>query len=84
MSIAEAREHLASGARRLFLNRIGGRSFLDYRELEAAPTAKSYCDRFYQGATIVPQEAWLIRIVASRRWEVIVETNRPESRRGAM
>jgi hypothetical protein len=77
MSLVEAREHLTSEARRLFLNRIGGRSFLDYRELGAAPTAKSYYyDRFYQGATIVPQGAWFVRIVGVSPWGVIVETNK--------
>jgi len=77
MSLAEARKHLTSEARKLFLNRIGGRSFLAYKELRTAPTAKSYYyDRFYQGATIVPQGAWFVRIISVSPLGVIVETNR--------
>jgi len=74
--LAEAGKYLTREARRLYLNRVGGRSFLDYGEPPAAPAARSYYyDRFHHGASMTPRGAWFVRILGASPRGVVVETN---------
>ncbi len=77
MPLGEAARHLRIEGRRLFLNNVGGRSFLDYREFKIVARRSEYYDDFFQGATVVPSGLWFVRIIdASSPDFVVVETNR--------
>ncbi|MFP3316639.1 MAG: hypothetical protein RXN91_09900, partial [Caldivirga sp.] len=77
MPLGEAARHLKTEERRLFLNNVGGRSFLDYREIRIVARRSEYYDGFFQGATVVPSGLWFVRIIdASSPDFVVVETNR--------
>jgi hypothetical protein len=77
MPLGEAARQLRIEERRLFLNRVGGRSFLDYREIRIVARRSEYYDGFFQGATVVPSGLWFVRIIdASSPDFVVVETNR--------
>jgi SAM-dependent methyltransferase len=63
--------------KKLFLNSVGSRTFLDYSKFNIPVRRGDYYDDFFQGATIVPQGLWFVRIDdASSPDFVIVETNR--------
>jgi len=77
MPLGEAVRQLKIEEKKLFLNSIGNRTFLDYREFTLKARRSDYYDDFFQGATIVPQGLWFVRIVdASSPDFVIVETNK--------
>jgi hypothetical protein len=77
MPLDEAKRHLKIEEKKLFLNSIGSRTFLDYSEFKLKAKRSDYYDDFFQGATIVPQGLWFVRIIdASSPDFVIVETNR--------
>ncbi|MFP3216638.1 MAG: hypothetical protein RXP99_05010, partial [Vulcanisaeta sp.] len=77
MPLGEAVRQLKIEEKKLFLNSVGSRTFLDYSEFKLKAKRSDYYDDFFQGATIVPQGLWFVRIVdASSPNFVIVETNR--------
>jgi hypothetical protein len=77
MPLDETKGHLKIEEKKLFLNRVGSRTFLDYSEFNIPPRESDYYDDFFQGATIVPQGLWFVRIDdASSPDFVSVETNR--------
>jgi hypothetical protein len=77
MPLGEAVGQLSIEERRLFLNRVGDRSFLDYREFRIETRRSDYYNDFFQGASIAPQGLWFVRIIdASRPDFVTVGTNR--------
>jgi len=69
--------------KKLYLNIIGSRSFLDYSELKLYGKRSYYYDYFYQGATIVPQSCWFVDVVdASNPNFVIVQSSKRAIVRG--
>jgi len=77
MPLGEAARHLKTEERRLFLNNVGNRSFLDYREFRIVARRSDYYDDFFNGATVYPYGLWFVRIIdASSPDFVVVETNR--------
>jgi hypothetical protein len=77
MPLGEAVRQLKIEENKLFLNSVGSRTFLDYSEFKLKARRSDYYGEFFQGATIVPQGLWFVRIVdASSPDFVIVETNR--------
>jgi hypothetical protein len=77
MPLGEAVRQLKIEEKKLFLNSVGSRTFLDYSEFKLKAKRSDYYGDFFQGATIVPQGLWFVRIVdASSPNFVIVETNR--------
>jgi len=69
--------------RKLYLNTIGARSFLDYEELKFRNARSDYYEDFYQGATIVPQLCWFVDIIdASHPEFVVVKTAKRAKVRG--
>jgi len=77
MPLGEAVRQLKIEEKKLFLNSVGSRTFLDYSEFKLKARRSDYYDEFFQGATIVPQGLWFVRIIdASSPDFVSVETNR--------
>jgi len=69
--------------KKLYLNVIGPRSFLDYSEFRIHGIRSYYYKYFYQGATIVPQLCWFVDVVeASHPNFVIVQSSRRVGVRG--
>jgi len=83
LPLEEARQNLSIEKVRFHYNRIGGRSFLDTREVTIKPRRSWYYPYFYQGATIVPQSCWFVDVVdASRPDVVVVQSSRRSTVRG--
>ncbi|MCE4612758.1 MAG: hypothetical protein F7C07_02865 [Desulfurococcales archaeon] len=69
--------------RKLYLNEVGARSYLDYEKIEFRGRRSYYYKDFYQGATIVPQPCWFVDILdASHPKLVIAQTARRARVRG--
>jgi len=82
MPLGEAVGQLRIEGRRLFLNNVGGRSFLDYRELRIEARRSEYYDDFFNGATAYPRGLWFVRIIdSSDPGFVVVETNKARAER---
>jgi len=65
---------------KLYLNSIGSRSFFDEKKITIAKERSYYYDKFYQGATIVPQFCWFVDVID---WNVpIVESSKRVYARG--
>lgn len=83
MPLSEAKGSLTISRKELHLNVVGSRSFLDYRQLRIVASKSYYYDRFYQGATIVPQPCWFVDVVDSSHPSLIVaQTSRRAEVRG--
>jgi len=84
LSEALANKYLSiERGKKLYLNVIGSRSFLDYSEFRIHGIRSYYYDHFYQGATIVPQLCWFVDVVeASHPNFVIVQSSRRVEVRG--
>jgi hypothetical protein len=77
MPLDEAVRHLKIEEKKLFLNSVGSRTFLDYSEFKLKAKRSDYYGDFFNGATVYPYGLWFVRIVdASGPDFVIVETNR--------
>ena len=77
MPLDEAMRQLSIEGRRLFLNRVGDRSFLDYREVRIETRRSDYYDDFFNGATAYPRGLWFVRVIdASDPSFAVVETNK--------
>jgi len=82
MPLGETMSRLRIEERRLFLNRVGDRSFLDYKELRIETRRSDYYDDFFNGTTAYPYGLWFARIVdASDPSFVVVETNKARAER---
>lgn len=57
--------------KKLYLNEVGGRSFLGYVKVEFGGRRSDYYNDFYQGATIVPQPCWFVDVVDTSHPEFI-------------
>ncbi|MCC6005088.1 MAG: hypothetical protein LM590_12200 [Thermofilum sp.] len=82
LPLDEARKHLKFEAKKLYLNRIGARSWLDYKEVRIQARKSDYYERFRQGATVVPQSCWFVDLIKEHRDFVIVETSKRVKVRG--
>jgi len=71
-----AREYLKLEPGKLYLNILGNRTWLDYREFRLQRRRSDYYKLFYQGATIVPQASWLVDVVEQRGNLVVVKSSR--------
>ena len=77
MPLGEAVRQLKIEEKKLFLNSVGGRTFLDYSEFKLKAKRSDYYDDFFNGATVYPYGLWFVRAVdASSPDFVTVETNR--------
>jgi len=65
LPLSEAERRLEFERVKFYYNRVGGRSFLDTREVRITTKRSYYYSRFYQGATLVPQPAWLVEVVGA-------------------
>lgn len=83
LPLSEALRRLTISEARLWLNQIGARSFLGYTKVNIKAKRSYYYDRFYQGATVVPQACWFVDVVdASHPDFVVVQTARRVKVRG--
>jgi hypothetical protein len=82
LPLGEARRHLRFEARKLYLNRIGARSWLDYKEVRIRAGRSYYYEHFRQGATVVPQSCWFVDLIEEQRDFVIVTTSKRVKVRG--
>jgi hypothetical protein len=82
LPLDEARRHLKFEAKKLYLNRIGARSWLDYKEVRIRTGRSDYYEHFRQGATVVPQSCWLVDLIKEHRDLVIVATSKRVKVRG--
>ena len=76
LPLNEARKHLKFEAKKLYLNRIGTRSWLDYKEVKIRAGRSYYYEHFRQGATVVPQSCWFVDLIEERRNFVSVKTSK--------
>jgi SAM-dependent methyltransferase len=76
LPLDEARRHLRFEARKLYLNRIGARSWLDYKEVRIRTERSYYYEHFRQGATVVPQSCWLVDLIKEHGDFVFVATSK--------
>ena len=70
-----ARGYLKFEAGKLYLNKLGSRTWLDYREFRLQAGRSYYYGFFDQGATIVPQSSWLVDVVEQRGDLVVVKSS---------
>jgi hypothetical protein len=82
LPLDEARRHLRFEARKLYLNRIGARSWLDYKEVRIRAGRSYYYEHFRQGATVVPQSCWFVDLIEEHRDFVIAATSKRVKVRG--
>jgi hypothetical protein len=82
LPLDEARRHLRFEARKLYFNRIGARSWLDYKEVKIQAGRSYYYEHFRQGATVVPQSCWFVDLIEEHRDFVIVATSKRVKVRG--
>jgi hypothetical protein len=61
--LEEAKKYLQFKEDKLYLNRIGKRTWLDYKEIRLRSGRSYYYEYFKQGATIVPQACWFVDII---------------------
>jgi len=69
----------------LYLNSIGARTWLDYKQvyIQAIRTSRSYYYNYFrQGATIVPQACWFVDVVDVQQNFVVVQTSKRIEIRG--
>jgi hypothetical protein len=85
LPLADAKNLLKIETGSLYLNSIGARTWLDYKQVDvkAIRTSRSYYYNYFrQGATIVPQACWFIDIVDIQQDFVVVKTSRRVEIRG--
>lgn len=61
-SFQEAEKSLTIVEKKLYLNKIGARSFIFDRKIEIPPSGGYYKKLFKQGATLVPRNFWFVEI----------------------
>jgi hypothetical protein len=85
LPLADAKNLLKIETGSLYLNSIGARTWLDYKQVDvkAIRTSRSYYYNYFrQGATIVPQACWFVDIVDIQQDFVVVKTSRRVEIRG--
>ncbi len=84
ISLDEAKSYLKIDRnRKLYLVEVGSRSYLGYERPKLPHKKSYYYTLFYQGATIVPQAAWLIDVIDSSHPNVVTaKTSRRIEARG--
>ena len=76
LPLAEAKKLLKIEVGNLYLNTIGVRTWLDYKQISIQASRSYYYNYFKQGATIVPQACWFVDVVDVQRDFVVVQTSR--------
>jgi len=82
LSLAEAKKLLKIEVGNLYLNSIGARTWLDYKQISIQASRSYYYNYFKQGATIVPQACWFVDVVDVQQDFVVVQTSRRVEVRG--
>jgi len=82
LPLEEAKKLLNFESRNIFLNSIGSRTWLDYRQLAFQGIRSYYYEFFKQGATIVPQACWFVEVVDVQPEFVVVHTSKRVEVRG--
>jgi hypothetical protein len=73
--LQEAKKYLKFEEKRLYFNKVGSRSFLDYKKVVLKAQKSHYYELFRQGATIVPQSCWFVDVVDERRDFLVVKSS---------
>jgi hypothetical protein len=82
LPLIEAKKLLKIEVGNLYLNSIGARTWLDYKQVSIRTSRSYYYDYFKQGATIVPQACWFVDVVDVQQDFVVVQTSRRVEVRG--
>jgi hypothetical protein len=82
LPLAEAKKLLKIEAGNLYLNSIGARTWLDYKQVSIRASRSYYYNHFGEGATIVPQACWFVDVVDVQQDFVVVQTSRRVEIRG--
>jgi len=85
LPLADAKKLLKIETGSLYLNSIGARTWLDYKQvdIQAIRTSRSYYYNYFrQGATIVPQACWFVDVVDVQQDFVVVRTSKRVEIRG--
>jgi hypothetical protein len=82
LPFTEAKKHLKIELGKLYLNSIGTRTWLDYKQINIQTSRSYYYDLFKQGAAIVPQACWFVNVVDVQQNFVVVQTSRRVEIRG--
>jgi len=82
LPFTEAKKHLKIEVGKLYLNSIGTRTWLDYRQINIQTLRSYYYNLFRQGAATVPQACWFVDVVDVQQDFVVVQTSRRVEIRG--
>jgi hypothetical protein len=82
LPLTEAKKFLKIEVRNIYLNSIGTRTWLDYKQVSIQASRSYYYNHFKQGATIVPQACWFVGVVDVQQDFVVVQTSRRVEVRG--
>jgi hypothetical protein len=74
--LEEAKEYLQFDEDKLYLNKVGKRTWLDYKEIRLKSGRSYYYEYFKQGATIVPQACWFVDIIDQHTDFATVKTSK--------
>jgi hypothetical protein len=74
--LEEAKKHLKFKEEKLYLNKVGKRTWLDYKEIRLRSGRSYYYEYFKQGATIVPQACWFVDIIDQHIGFATVKTSK--------
>jgi len=74
--LEEAKKHLKLKEEKIYLNKIGKRTWLDYKEIRLRSGRSYYYEYFKQGATIVPQACWFVDIIDQHTGFATVKTSK--------
>jgi len=82
LPLAEAKRLLKIEVGNLYLNTIGVRTWLDYKQISIQASRSYYYNYFKQGTTIVPQACWFVDVIDVQQDFVAVQTSRRVEVRG--
>lgn len=80
--LQEARKYLKFEEKKLYFNKVGSRSFLDYEKVVFRARKSHYYKLFRQGATIVPQSCWFVDVIDEQKDFLVVKSSRRVKVRG--
>jgi hypothetical protein len=82
LPLVKAKELFKIEVGNLYLNSIGARTWIDYKQISIQASRSYYYNYFRQGATIVPQACWFVDVVDVQQDFVVVQTSRRVEIRG--
>jgi hypothetical protein len=82
LPLTEAKKFLKTETGNLYVNLIGTRTWLDYKQVSIRASRSYYYNHFKQGATIVPQACWFADVVDVQQDFVVVQTSKRVEIRG--